>query len=74
MYADQTRVICWDFNHRDAEYTKITTGTTDVLLLVDGCADTAVDEVQDALDLAISRIVRFSGGELAYAAVMFQDR
>ena len=29
--------------------------------------------VQAALDLAVSRIIRYSGGELAYAAVIYRD-
>lgn len=73
VYADQARVICWDFNYRDADYTRITAETTDVLLFVDGCAVTPVDEVRNALDLAASRIIRYSGGELAYSAVIFRD-
>ena len=73
VYADQDRVICWDFNYRDADHTKITTRTTEVLLFVDGCDATPVNEVQAALDLAVSRIIRYSGGELVYAAVMYRD-
>jgi DNA/RNA-binding domain of Phe-tRNA-synthetase-like protein len=73
VYADQKQVICLDFNYRDAEATKITLDTTDVMLLVDGCGVIPVDEVQDQLDLAISRIVRFSGGELDCAALLYQD-
>jgi lysyl-tRNA synthetase class 1 len=73
VYADQTQVICLDFNYRDADATKITLDTTDVLLLIDGCADTPVDEIQDMLDLAVSRIVRYAGGTLDIAAVLYRD-
>jgi DNA/RNA-binding domain of Phe-tRNA-synthetase-like protein len=66
-------VICLDFNYRDADATKITLDTTDVLLLLDGCGVTSVDTVQDMLDLAVSRVVRFTGGELAYSALIYQD-
>jgi DNA/RNA-binding domain of Phe-tRNA-synthetase-like protein len=74
IYRDQDRVICWDFNHRDADYTKITTDTRDVLLLVDGCGAIPLDEVQAALDLATSRIVRFAGGQLVFSALIYQEQ
>lgn len=73
VYADQSRVICWDFNHRDADYTRITAETTDVLLLVDGCGVIPVEEVQDALDTATSRIIRYSGGTLVFSTLIYQE-
>ncbi len=73
IYADQERVICWDFNHRDAEFSKIGAGTRRVLLLVDGCEVTPVEDVQDALDLAVSRIIRFAGGTLISSALIYQQ-
>ncbi len=73
VYADQMQVICLDFNYRDADTTRITLDTTDVLLLIDGCAVTPVDEVQDALDLAVSRIVRHAGGSLDFAGVVYRE-
>jgi len=73
VYADQKQVICLDFNYRDADATKITLDTTDVLLLVDGCGATSVDTVQDMLDLAVSRVVRFTGGVLEYSALIYRD-
>lgn len=73
IYADQARVVCWDFNHRDADYTKITDATTNVLLFVDGCGVTPVDAVQNAIDMAAGRIIRYAGGELAFSAILYQD-
>ncbi|MBZ0302587.1 MAG: lysine--tRNA ligase [Anaerolineae bacterium] len=73
VYADQARVICLDFNYRDADYTKITLDTQDILLLVDGCGIIPVDEVQDALELAASRIIHHSGGTLAFSAILYLD-
>lgn len=73
VYADQQRVICWDFNHRDADHTRITAGTTDVLLLADGCGAIPLEDVQDALDTAVSRIIRYSGGVLVFSALMYQE-
>jgi lysyl-tRNA synthetase class 1 len=72
VYADQARVICRDFNYRDSDVTKITLDTQDVLLLVDGCQVIDVDALQGLLDTAISRIIRFSGGELVRSAVIYQ--
>ena len=73
VYSDRERMICLDFNYRDADFTKISSETRDVLLLVDGDGSIAPEEVQDWLDLAVSRIVRFSGGELRCAAVIYRD-
>lgn len=73
VYADQDRIICWDFNYRDADHTKIVPATTDVLLLVDGCAATSLEDVQNTLDLAVSRIIRFSGGHLDLAAALYRE-
>lgn len=73
VYADQARVICLDFNHRDADHTKITAATSDVLLFVDGCGITPIEDVQDALDLASSRIIRSAGGALAFSALIYRD-
>jgi DNA/RNA-binding domain of Phe-tRNA-synthetase-like protein len=73
VYADQSQVICLDFNYRDADATKITLDSTDILLLIDGAAVTPVDEVQDVLDLAVSRIIRYAGGKLDFAAVLYRE-
>jgi len=72
VYADQTQVICWDFNYRDADATKITLETTDVLLIVDGCGTIQAEDVQETLDLAASRIIRYSGGILERSAVIYR--
>lgn len=71
IYADQQQVICRDFNYRDADATKITDATADVLLIVDGCGPVSVDEVQETLDLAASRVIRYAGGALEQTAVLY---
>ncbi len=73
IYADQARVVCLDFNYRDSDHTRITEATQDMLLIVDGCGVVTAEEVQDLLDLAVSRIIRFAGGELLYSAVIYQE-
>lgn len=73
VYADQEKLVCLDFNYRDSDVTKVTLTTQDVLLLVDGYGAIAVEEMQDMLDLAVSRIIRFCGGELDYSAVVYQE-
>jgi DNA/RNA-binding domain of Phe-tRNA-synthetase-like protein len=73
IYTDQSRVICWDFNHRDADHTKISAETRRVLLLVDGIDATPLEDVQDAMDLALSRILRFAGGNVQFSALIYQE-
>lgn len=72
IYADQSQIICWDFNHRDADSTKITSETTNVLLVVNGCGPIQLDEVEEALDLAASRVIHYSGGVLERSAVIYR--
>ncbi len=71
VYADQQQVICRDFNYRDADATRITGATTDVLLIVDGCGPVSLEDVQETLDLAASRVIRYAGGALEQTAVLY---
>ncbi|MBZ0291563.1 MAG: lysine--tRNA ligase [Anaerolineae bacterium] len=73
VYADQEKLVCLDFNYRDSDASKVTLATQDVLLFVDGCEAVSVEEIQDMLDLAVSRVIRFCGGELDYSAVVYQE-
>lgn len=72
VYADQQRVICRDFNYRDADVTKIASSTTDVLIIVDGCGPIPLEDVQEALDLAASRVIRYAGGVLERTAIIYR--
>ena len=55
VYADTERVLCGWWNHRDADATKVSDDTADVLVLVDeveaqdGRADAALDDVERLL-------------------------
>jgi len=64
IYADQSRLITLDLNYRDCDYTKITTGTKNIILFADGCSGISSDEVMVGLEKGIEFIARFSGGKL----------
>lgn len=55
VYADAARVLCGWWNHRDADATKVSDDTTDVLVVVDevegepGRADAALSDVEALL-------------------------
>jgi len=64
VYADQRIVICRSFNYRDADDTKVTTGTKDLVVFVDGSDAVTTEELGDALRAVTARIVEFNGGSL----------
>ena len=64
VYADQHTILCRDFNYRDADATKVTTETRNLIVFVDGCAEVESSELLDALKMASMRIVAFNGGEI----------
>jgi DNA/RNA-binding domain of Phe-tRNA-synthetase-like protein len=64
VYADQHTILCRDFNYRDADATKVTTETHNLIVFVDGCAEVESSQLLDALKMASMRIVAFNGGEI----------
>lgn len=72
VYADQKNIICQDFNYRDSDLTKVTSETKDIILFVDGCGVIPHEEVQNALETTISRIIQFAGGELDFQAYLYK--
>lgn len=72
IYADQSRILCRDFNYRDGEYTKTTKNTANAILFVDGAVSTSVDEINHAIDLTASRIIRFAGGKFVRKAILYK--
>jgi DNA/RNA-binding domain of Phe-tRNA-synthetase-like protein len=65
VYRDADGIIvAQDYNYRDSEVSKITSGTKRVLVLADGNARTDSALVKAALDDASAMIVRFAGGNI----------
>jgi len=64
IYADKKGPFNLDFNYRDADRTKITKDTKNLMLNVDGCDGISREEVEKALDLVCDFITRFAGGEV----------
>jgi len=62
VYADREQVICRAWNYRDADDTKVTTDTTNLLVVVDGCDEVGRDDLTAALAALCERIVAFNGG------------
>ncbi len=62
VYADQQGVVCRDFNHRDADRTKVTLETTDLVLFVDGCDAITRDELERTLRATAERLMEHNGG------------
>lgn len=64
VYADSSRILCRSFNYRDAEATKITITTEDVIVFVDVCGPTDREALHEALNLVCDRIIAHNGGRL----------
>ena len=69
VYADQQGVICRDFNHRDADRTKVTLETTDLVLFVDGCDAVTRDELEDTLRTTAARLIDHNGGRVEHMSI-----
>ncbi|MBS1266789.1 MAG: Aspartate--tRNA(Asp/Asn) ligase [Candidatus Woesearchaeota archaeon] len=64
VYSDNSRVICLDFNYRDADFTKVTSKTKNVIVFVDGCKGISNMELLKALDNSCELITQLCGGEI----------
>jgi len=64
VYADQNMILCRDFNYRDADTTKVTAETRNLVVFVDGCTEVGRSELMEALKMTAGRIVAFNGGEI----------
>lgn len=62
VYADQQHILCRDFNYRDADTTKVTPMTTDLLVFVDGHEGVGQNDLQKATEQVAQFITRFNGG------------
>lgn len=65
VYADEKRIITVDLNYRDADYTKVTEKTKNILLFADGAPGIPQEKVMGGLEKAIELITRFCGGTVS---------
>lgn len=71
IYADAEEVICRALNHRDADKTKITTKTRNILLIVDGAPEITPEAVLSTLKRQIAGIIESAGGNATQAGLLF---
>jgi DNA/RNA-binding domain of Phe-tRNA-synthetase-like protein len=70
FYADQIGPYNLDYNYRDAERTKITEKTKNILVNVDGIYEITSEKVTDVLDQAIEMITKYCGGKVVKKGVL----
>jgi len=64
VYSDSCKVLTRRWNHRDADYTKITEQTRDIILLSEACNDLIKDEdLNNTVKMIVEYERRFCGGE-----------
>jgi len=51
VYADEEKICCWLWNHRDSRLCAVTTDTKEALFFVDAAQEFDASEVEKALDL-----------------------
>jgi lysyl-tRNA synthetase class 1 len=59
-----------DFNYRDAQRTKVTEQTKNILLNVDGVYDVTREKVEQTLKESIDIIIKYCGGKLEIAGIV----
>ena len=65
-YFDQKGAYNLDFNYRDADRTKVTTETKNLVINVEGVYDISPRDVEMVLDEAIEIITKYCGGKLVH--------
>jgi lysyl-tRNA synthetase class 1 len=70
IYADAQEVICRALNHRDADKSKITTKTQNILLIVDGSPGIRTGEIAQVLKTQVERITHYAGGQTILKAML----
>ena len=69
-YFDEKGPYNLDFNYRDAERTKVTEKTTDLIINVDGVYEANKSKVEQSLSEAVSLIQKFCGGEVTKIGII----
>jgi DNA/RNA-binding domain of Phe-tRNA-synthetase-like protein len=68
VLADSKRVLCI-YPHRDADYTKITEKTKNILVVGYGAPGITAQQLKEAVETALSYIKKVSGGEIEMVKV-----
>jgi DNA/RNA-binding domain of Phe-tRNA-synthetase-like protein len=68
VLTDAARILCV-YVHGDADATKVTDATRDVLLVAYGIPGVSDTELEEGLSVAVRYILRFAGGELLGEAI-----
>ncbi|HLD24802.1 MAG TPA: lysine--tRNA ligase [Patescibacteria group bacterium] len=70
IYADQIGPYNLDYNYRDAERTKVTEKTKNIIINVDGVYDIDEQKVRKSLEDAIKIITKYCGGQVVEAGIV----
>jgi len=69
-YFDKKGPYNMDFNYRDAERTKVTEDTRDIVINIDGVYDITKEQIADALKLNVELITQFCGGTVELMGIL----
>jgi lysyl-tRNA synthetase class 2 len=69
-YFDQNGPYNLDFNYRDADHSKVTTSTTNLLINVDGIYNISPEQVEQSLLETIALIIKYCGGKVTVAGIV----
>jgi DNA/RNA-binding domain of Phe-tRNA-synthetase-like protein len=73
IYADEKGPICFDFNYRDSDRTKITDKTQRIIVFVDGNKSVSEDEIVKVLNIVSSRMQKATGATAVGYGLSWQD-
>ena len=65
VYADDSRILTRRWNYRDADETKITEDSENIVLFIDGSPSIEIGKVEAALDELINLLKEACGGEMS---------
>lgn len=64
VYADESGVICLDYNYRDSDRTKITENTKKMIVFVDGHESISKEYIKGVLAKAAERFIKFANAKV----------
>jgi DNA/RNA-binding domain of Phe-tRNA-synthetase-like protein len=73
VYADDARVLTRRWNYRDADETKITDETRNLVMFIDASPEIMLDKVETALDELQLRLEKACGGKYVKAIASFDE-
>ena len=73
VYADDARVLTRRWNYRDADETKITDETRNLVMFIDASPEIMLDKIETALDELQLRLEKACGGKYVKAIASFDE-